>query len=90
LTIYRGTYNSSAARRRRSFHRLGITVAAAVMAIGLAIIAAAVVRLELWEALHEDSLAIVLSMVLAPLAVVCFAVYGVVRAIGWVFGGSVG
>ena len=90
MTIYRGTYNSSAARRRRRFHRLGITVAAAVMAIGLAIIAAAVVRLELWEALHEDSLAIVLSMALVPLAVLYLAVYGLVRAIGWVFGGSVG
>jgi hypothetical protein len=53
---------------RRRVHRLGIIVAAIVMAIGFAIIAAAVVRLERWEALHEDSLAIVLSMALVPLA----------------------
>jgi Mg2+/Co2+ transporter CorB len=84
--MYRGTYSSSSSRRRRRFHRLGIIVAAIVMTIGLAIIAAAVVRLELWEALHEDSLAIVLSMALAPLAVLCLAAYGVVRAIGWVTG----
>jgi hypothetical protein len=42
-----------------------------------------VVRLELWEVLQDDTLAIVLGMALVPLAVVCLAVYGVVRAIGW-------
>lgn len=81
--MYRGTYGS-ASRLRRRWHRLGILIAATVMAIGLAVTAAGMVRLELWEVLQEDTLAIVLGLALAALAALCLAVYGVVRAIGWV------
>jgi hypothetical protein len=81
--MYRGTYGS-ASRLRRRYHRLGIIIAATVMAIGLAISAAGMVRLELWEVLQEDTLAIVLGLALTALAAICLAVYGLVRAIGWV------
>jgi hypothetical protein len=81
--MYRGTYGS-ASRLRRRYHRLGIIIAATVMAIGLAVSAAGMVRLELWEVLQEDTLAIVLGFALIALAAICLAVYGVVRAIGWV------
>jgi hypothetical protein len=81
--MYRGTYGS-ASRLRRRYHRLGIIIAATVMAIGLAVSAAGMVRLELWEVLQEDTLAIVLGLALTALAAICLAVYGLVRAIGWV------
>jgi hypothetical protein len=80
--MYRGT--GSASRLRRRYHRLGIIIAATVMAIGLAVSAAGMVRLELWEVLQEDTLAIVLGLALTALAAICLAVYGLVRAIGWV------
>jgi hypothetical protein len=38
--FYLGTY-SSVSRRRRSFHRLGIAIAGAIIAVGLALIGAA-------------------------------------------------
>jgi hypothetical protein len=81
--MYRGTYGS-ASRLRRRYHRLGIIIAATVMAIGLAVSAAGMARLELWEVLQEDTLAIVLGLALTALAAICLAVYGLVRAIGWV------
>lgn len=81
--MYRGMY-SSKLRRRRRFHRLGILAATMVMAIGTAVIAAGVVRLRLWEVAQNDTLAIVLGFALIALVVVCLAVYGLVRAIGWV------
>jgi hypothetical protein len=81
--MYRGTFGS-ASRLRRRYHRLGIIIAATVMAIGLAVSAAGMVRLELWEVLQEDTLAIVLGLALTALAAICLAVYGLVRAIGWV------
>jgi uncharacterized protein (DUF983 family) len=83
--MYRGTYSSpfsSASRHRRRFHRLGIIAAAIAMVTGTAIIVAAVVRLELWEALK-----IVVDFTVIALAVVCLAVYLMVRAVGWVLAG---
>ena len=74
---------SSASQRRHRFHRLGLIVAAIMMAIGLSIIASGVVRLKLWEVLQYDTPAILLGLALVLLAVVCLAVYGVVRTIGW-------
>jgi uncharacterized membrane protein YcjF (UPF0283 family) len=88
--MYRGTYSSafsSASRRRRRFRRLGILAAAIVMTIGIAIVAAGVVRLELWMELQHDTLAIVLGFTLIALVAVCLAVYLLVRVIGWVIGG---
>ena len=83
--MYRGTYSSpfsSASRHRRRFHRLGIIAAAIAMVTGTAIIVAAVVRLELWEALK-----IVVDFTVIALSVVCLAVYLMVRAVGWVLAG---
>jgi len=48
------TYGS-AFRRRRSFHRVGLGIAATIVATGLAFIGAAVIRLELLEFLRADS-----------------------------------
>jgi hypothetical protein len=52
---YLGIY-SIASRRRRSFHRVGIGLAGAIMAVGLALIGAAVIRLDLLERLGADTL----------------------------------
>jgi len=49
------TYGS-AFRRRRSFHRVGLGIAATIVATGLAFIGAAVIRLELLEFLRADIL----------------------------------
>jgi hypothetical protein len=84
--MYRGTYYSSpfssASRHRRKFHRLGIIVAAIVVATGTAVIMAGVMRLELWDALQ-----IVVGSSLIALAVLCLAVYLLFRAIGSVLAG---
>ena len=39
---------SSASLRRRSFHRLGVAIAGAIIAVGLAMIGAAISRLDLF------------------------------------------
>jgi hypothetical protein len=68
-------------RRRRSFHRIGVGIAGAIIATGLAFIVAAVIRLELLEFLRADTLSIVLGFTLVLLGMVAIAAYGVVRAI---------
>ena len=72
---------SSALRRRRSFHRIGITVACITILVGLAFIATAAVRLDLLEALKGAPMA--LGVALVVLGVLSVASYGVVRAIEW-------
>jgi len=47
------TYGS-AFRRRRNFHRIGVGIAGAIIAIGSALMGAAVIRLELLELLRAD------------------------------------
>jgi hypothetical protein len=47
-------------------------------------LAAGVVRLELWNELHTDTLAIVLGFTLIALAAFCLVVYLVVRVVGWI------
>ena len=75
---------SSALRRRRSFHRIGIGVAAAVMAAGIGLITAAIVRLHLLEETEDSSeLAIALGGAMVVLSVLSIAAYGVIRAIEW-------
>lgn len=83
--MYRGMY-SSVLRRRRRFHRLGITSAVTAMAIGAAVIAVGVVRLQLWE-VQNDVLAIIVGFSVVTLGAACIAIYGVVRAIGWIIEG---
>jgi hypothetical protein len=71
---------SSALRRRRSFHRMGVGIAGSIIAAGLGFIYAAVVRLELLETIQAETfLAMGLSFVL--LGVIAITAYGVVRAI---------
>ena len=68
-------------RRRRSFHRIGVGMAGAIIATGLAFIVAAVIRLELLEFLRADTFSIVLGFTLVLLGMIAIAAYGVVRAI---------
>ena len=78
------TYGS-AFRRRRNFHRMGLGIAATIVATGLALpfIGAAVIRLELLEFLRADTLSIVLGLTFVLLGVIAISAYGVVRAIEW-------
>ena len=61
--FYLGTY-SSVSRRRRSFQRLGIAIAGAIIAVGLALIGAAMMRLDLLETLGAETFAIVAGFTL--------------------------
>jgi hypothetical protein len=47
-------------------------------------------KLQLWQEMQQDTLAIILGCIFIGLIVVCLAVYGLVRAIGWVFSGFAG
>jgi hypothetical protein len=76
------TYGS-AFRRRRSFHRIGVGTAGAIIAIGLTFIGAAVIRLELLELLRADTFSIVLGFSFVLLGLIAIAAYGVVQAIEW-------
>ena len=76
-----GAMYSSVLRRRRSFHRIGIAVACMTILVGLAFIATAVVRLDLFEPLQGAPMA--LGLALVALGVLSIASYGVVRAIEW-------
>jgi hypothetical protein len=67
----------------RSFHRIGIGVAAAVMATGLGLITAAIFRLHLLEEAQDSELAIALGGAMVVLSVLSIAAYGVIRAIEW-------
>jgi hypothetical protein len=78
-----------AQRLSRGFHRLGLIFALIAGAVRIAFIAHDALTLRLWEVTYGD-LPVVLfgAMIgLVEVAVVCLAVYGVVRAIGWVIGG---
>ena len=72
----------------RSFHRLGIAIAGAIIAVGLALIGAAISRLDLFETLGADSLAVVAGFALVLLGAFAIATYGVIRAIEWVSRGD--
>ena len=69
--------------RQRSFSRLAIGVAGAIMAVGLALIGAAVNRLDLFETLGDDTFAVAVGFALVLLGVIALAAYAVVRAIEW-------
>ena len=76
-------------RLSRGSHRLGLLLAAILFVIGLAAVVADAVHLRLWEAKLSD-LPVVIGGVLIGLlglSLACLAVYGLVRAIGWVIGG---
>jgi len=65
------------------FHRVGLGIAATIVATGLAFIGAAVIRLELLEFLRADIFSIVLGLTFVLLGVIAISAYGVVRAIEW-------
>ena len=79
---------SSASLRRRSFHRLGVAIAGAIIAVGLALIGAAISRLDLFETLGADTLGVIAGFALVLLGVFAIATYGVIRAIEWVSRGG--
>jgi hypothetical protein len=68
-------------RRRRNFHRIGLSIAAAIIAVGFAFMAASVIRLELFELLRVDTFSIVLGVTSVVIGVIAVSAYGVVRAI---------
>ena len=79
---------SASQRVSRGFHQLGLLLAATLLAIDLALMVAGAVRLKLWDAGQGDSPVLVVGVLIAlvGLGLACLAVYGVVRAIGWVIG----
>jgi hypothetical protein len=79
---------SSVSRQRRSFHRLGIAIAGAIIAVGLALIVAAVSRFDLFETLGADIFAVVTGFALVLLGAIAIATYGEIRAIEWVSRGT--
>ena len=81
--------DSVSQRVSRSFHRIGVFLAMFVLAVGLALIISDVVRLMLWDT-RLDELPMVLGGLVVGLIILglaCLAIYGLVRAIGWVVGG---
>jgi hypothetical protein len=76
-------------RVSRGFHRLGLFLAAITMVVGFVLIAMDVVHLKLWD-VGANQLPMVIAGFLVGLlevGLVCLAVYGLVRAIGWIIGG---
>jgi hypothetical protein len=82
---------STSQRVSRGFHRLGLFLAAILLVVGLVFMALDLVHLKLFETLPrlEDLPVLVFGILagLIGLGVACLAVYGLVRAIGWVIGG---
>jgi hypothetical protein len=78
-----------AQRLSRGFHRLGLILALIAGAVRIAFIAHDAVTLRLWEVTYGDLPVVFFGALigLVEVAVVCLAVYGVVRVIGWVIGG---
>ena len=79
---------SASQRVSRGSHQLGLLLAATLLAIGLPLMVADAVRLKLWEAGQGDIPVLVIGVLIAlvGLGLTCLAVYGVVRAIGWLIG----
>jgi hypothetical protein len=74
--------DNSRRRVSRDFHRLGIIIALMAGAVSLVLIAHDAVTLRLWEVTYGDLPVVLVGVV--EVAVVCFAVYALIRAIGWV------
>ena len=78
------TKSKDNSRRRvsRDFHLLGIVVALMAGAVSLVLIAHDSVTVRRWEVTYGDLPVVLVGVV--EVAVVCFSVYGLIRAIGWV------
>jgi len=86
--IYPGWRNSHVSR---NFHRLGLLVAAIILAAGLLLMAKDALGLRLWDLIPADIpiLARGIAVGLTGIGLVSLAAYGIVRAIGWAIGKSV-
>ena len=62
---------------------MGMAAACMIMLVGLAFIAAGVVRLDLLEEVQGDIFAMALAIALVVLGVLSIASYAVVRAVEW-------
>jgi hypothetical protein len=69
-------------RVSRDFHRLGIITALMAGAVSLVLIAHDAITLRLWKVTYGDLPVVLVGVV--EVAVVCLAVYGFIRAIGWI------
>ena len=74
--------DNSRQRVSRDFHRLGIIIALMAGAVSLVLIAHDAVTVRLWEVTYGDLPVVLVGVV--EVAVVCIAVYCLIRAIGWV------
>jgi len=75
------SYMYSRPLRRRRIHYIGIAAGCMTTLVGLAFIAAGVVRLDLLEEVQGDILAMALGIALVALGVLSIASYAVVRVI---------
>jgi hypothetical protein len=75
----------------RNFHRLGLLVAALILAAGLLLMAKDALGLRLWDLIPADIpiLAGGIAIGLTGIGLVSLAAYGIVRAIGWAIDKSV-
>jgi len=76
--------------RRRSFSRLAIGVAGAITAVGLALIGAAVNRLDLFETLGDETFTLAVGFALVLLGVIAIAAYAVVQPSNGLVGRKLG
>ena len=80
---------STSQRVSRGFHRIGVFLSTFVLGVGMVLIISDAIRLRLWDVRLDDLPMVVGGVVLGliGLALACLALYGLVRAIGWVIGG---
>src|SRR5262245_10290212 len=80
-----------AQRVSSGFHLLGLICALIAAAVRIAFIAHDIVTLRLWGVTYGDPPVVLFGPLigLVEVAVVCVAVYGLVRALGWIIGGFV-
>jgi hypothetical protein len=80
--VFAKSKDNSRQRVSRGFHRLGIIIALMAGAVSLVLIAHDTVTVRLWEVAYGDLPVVLVGVV--EVAVVCLAVYVLIRAIGWV------
>ena len=75
----------------RNFHRLGLLVAALILAAGLLLMAKDALGLRFWDLIPADIpiLAGGIAIGLTGIGLVSLAAYGIVRAMGWAIDKSI-
>jgi len=75
----------------KNFHRLGLLVAAIILAAGLLLMAKDALGLRLWDLIPADIpiLAGGIAVGLTGIGLASLAAYGIVRAIGWAIDKSI-